>query len=260
MLIALPHPTAYPPITLLLQRLSSAGQAILGEAFYGMYLYGSLASGDFNPHSSDIDFLVVTKGGLSTEMILALEAMHLQLATSGLPYATKLEGAYMPFDVLPRYNPNDPPFPQVNEGRFYVERQGVDWVLQRHILREHERIVSGPSLQALIDPVSPDQMRQAIQELLQTWWAAMLQAPARLESSEYQAYAILTMCRALYTLQHGALVSKPVSARWALDTMRTKWSPLIAEAMQWQRGLPMDRLSETLEFIRFVIQESKLGL
>jgi hypothetical protein len=256
-LICLPHPTAYPPITLLLQRLSSAGQAILSEAFYGMYLYGSLASGDFNPHSSDIDFLVVTKGGLSTEMIPALEAMHLQLATSGLPYATKLEGAYMPLGVLPRYNPNDPPFPQVNEGRFYVERQGVDWVLQRHILREHERIVSGTSLQALIDPVSPDQMRQAVQELLQTWWAAMLQAPARLESSEYQAYAILTMCRALYTLQHGALISKPASASWALDTMASKWSPIISEAMQWRRGQSMNRLKDTLDFIRFAIHQSQ---
>jgi predicted nucleotidyltransferase len=252
-----PHPTAYPAINLILQKLLSEGRNVLGDTFYGMYLYGSLASGDFNPHTSDIDLLVVTQGRLSTEMISALEALHIQLTSSGLPWATKLEGAYMPFDVLRRYNPNDPPFPQFNEGRFYVERQGVDWVLQRHILREHEWIISGPALRALIDPLSPDQMRQAVQELLRTWWIAILTDPARLQSSEYQAYAILSMCRALYTLQHGALISKPASASWALDTMGSKWLPIISEAMQWRRGQSMNRLKDTLDFIRFVIHQSQ---
>jgi hypothetical protein len=252
-----PQPTAYPAINLILQRLLSDGQTVLGDTFYGMYLYGSLASGDFNPYTSDIDFLVVTQSNLSTKVISALETLHFQLAVSGLPWATKLEGAYMSFDTLPRYNPIDPPFPQVNEGRFYVDRQGVDWVLQRHILREHERIVSGPSLRGLIEPVTPDQMRQAVQELLHTWWAPMLQDPARLQSSEYQAYAILSMCRALHTLRCGALVSKPVSAHWAMDNLDVEWTPLITEAIQWRRGKFMNRLKETLVFIRFTIHRSQ---
>jgi predicted nucleotidyltransferase len=252
-----PNPTAYPAINLILQRLLSEGQTVLGDTFSGMYLYGSLASGDFNPHTSDIDFLVVTQSNLSTKVISALETLHFQLAVSGLPWATKLEGAYMPFDMLPRFKPNDLPFPQVNEGRFYIDRQGVDWVLQRHTLREHERIVSGPSLRGLIEPVTPDQMRQAVQELLRTWWTAILTEPARLQSSEYQAYAILSMCRALYTLRCGALVSKPVSAQWAMDNLDVEWTPLITEAIQWRRGKSMNRLKETLDFIRFVIHQSQ---
>jgi hypothetical protein len=252
-----PHPTAYPAINLILQRLLSEAQTVLGDTFYGMYLYGSLASGDFNPYTSDIDILIVTQGKLSKMMIFDLEALHLHLTASGLPWATKLEGAYMPFDMLPRYNPNDPPFPQFNEGRFYVERQGVDWVLQRHILREHECIVSGPALRALIDSLSPDQMRQAVQELLRTWWTAILTESARLHSSEYQAYAILSMCRALYTLSCGALVSKPVSVQWAMDNLNVEWTPLITEAIQWRRGQSMNRLKETLDFICFVIHQSQ---
>jgi hypothetical protein len=56
----------------------------------------------------------------------------------------------------------------------------------------------------------------------------MLEEPKRLHSSEYQAYAIVTMCRVLYTLEHGTIVSKPVSARWA-DTM-SSWTNL---TKQW---------------------------
>jgi hypothetical protein len=115
-------------------------------------------------------------------------------------------------------------------------------------------------LRGLCEPpgwVNQNQMRQAVPELLRTWWAAMLQDPARLYSHQYQAYAILSMCRALYTLQHGALISKPASASWALDTMGSKWSPIISEAMQWRRGQSMNRLKDTLDFIRFAIHQSQ---
>jgi hypothetical protein len=47
--------------------------------------------------------------------------------------------------------------------------------------------------------------------------------------SEYQAYAILTMCRALYTLQHGTVVSKSVAARWAQEVLGERWAALTVE-------------------------------
>jgi predicted nucleotidyltransferase len=54
-----------------------------------MYLYGSLATGDFDSQRSDIDFVVVTTDGLPQEMIQDLEAMHGRLTASGLKWATK---------------------------------------------------------------------------------------------------------------------------------------------------------------------------
>ena len=76
-------PTPYPYVNEVLQALLANVGAILGERFYGLYLYGSLASGDFNPRRSDIDFLVVTEGLLPEEMIAALDEMHAQMAASG---------------------------------------------------------------------------------------------------------------------------------------------------------------------------------
>ena len=48
-------PTAYPDVNAVLAELSASVQTVLGHHFVGMYLYGSLALGDFNPRSSDID-------------------------------------------------------------------------------------------------------------------------------------------------------------------------------------------------------------
>jgi len=252
----LPNPTTYAEINLLMHRLSSNVKSVLGDAFYGLYLCGSLASGDFDLHRSDVDFLVVTCGNLSREQISKLEAMHHNLAISSVPWVEKLEGVYMPKEMLRRYLPDDPPIPQVNEGRFYLEHQGIDWVLQRYSIRENELVVTGPSLRDFIDPVTSEQLRQAVLELLRTWWAAMLRDSTRLENDEYQAYAVLSMCRALCTVQKGALLSKQASAQWALDTLGSEWAPLIKKAMQWRRGLPMEKMKETKSFIRYTIKRS----
>ena len=250
------QPTPYPEINLTLHRLFTEVKAVLGEELYGMYLYGSLASGDFNSHSSDIDFLVVTTHSLTDWQVAALETLHLDLARSPSQWARKLEGSYLPLQMLPRYQPNAPPVPQINEGRFFIAQLGVDWVLQRHILREHERMIAGPSIRERIDPVTPEQIRQAVRELLRTWWTGILRDPDRLNDSAYQAYAVLSMCRALYTLQHGELCSKPVAARWALEALDPRWKPLIIEASGWCAGFPMTRLDETISFIFYSIELS----
>lgn len=249
--------TPYPKVNLVLQQLLTNVQAILGDRFIGLYLYGSLASGDFNPKTSDIDFVVVTTDELPIEMISALEAMHLRLKDTRLKWARKLEGAYIPQHALRRYDPNAAPCPAINEGRFYLDRQGSDWVIQRHILREYDAAIAGPSLRDLIDPVQPDDLRQSIREVLRDWWEPMLHDPAWIRTGEYQAFAVLTMCRALYTFHYGTIASKPVSARWAQQTLYERWTNLIEWALRWEQDSASDHLGETLEFIRYTIEHSE---
>jgi predicted nucleotidyltransferase len=139
-----PHPTPYPEVNTALQLLLSSVQAVLGEQFVGLYLYGSLATGDFDQDRSDIDFVVVTASELPASLIPALEEMHIRLAENGSKWAAKLEGSYIPRQALRQYNPADPPRPQFNEGRFYLGRHESDWIIQRHLLREHGVAVAGP--------------------------------------------------------------------------------------------------------------------
>jgi ribosomal protein S18 acetylase RimI-like enzyme len=246
-------PTPYPDVNDVLRRLLSGAQTVLDEQFVGLYLYGSLASGDFDPQRSDVDFVVVTAGELDAETVAALEALHEHLAASGLKWAAKLEGAYLPRSTLRRHDPEGPPRPCVNEGRFYLACEESDWVIQRHLLREHPVVVAGPPLRDMIDPVGPDDLRRAAIAILHEWWAPMLDDPARLYRSDYQAYAVLTMCRALYLLEHGAVASKPVAARWAQASLDARWAALIAQAEAWQPGTPTAHVDETLAFIRYTL-------
>lgn len=243
----------------MLASLLSGAQAILGEQFVGLYLYGSLASGDFDPQRSDVDFVAVSADDVPADRVPALEAMHARLAASGLKWAPKLEGAYLSRGALRRHDPAGAPCPQINEGRFHVASVGNDWIIQREILREQGVVVAGPAPRTLIDPVQPDDLREAVRGILREWWAPMLADPAFLRRREYQAFAVLSMCRALYTLRYGTLVSKPAAARWAWAAIDAGWVALIERSLAWQADDDGDDLRGALDLIGYTLERAGLS-
>ena len=247
-------PTPFPDVNEILNLLLASVKEILSDQFVGMYLYGSLSSEDFNPETSDIDFLVVTSDPLSNEMIARLEAMHEQTCATSLKRAGKLEGAYVPRELIRRHDPTAAPCPTVNEESFYVAGLGSDWIIQRHIVREYGVVVDGPDPKTLIDFVTPEDIRAAVAGILCEWWFPMLDDPAWLRDHEsgYRAFAVITMCRVLHALEHGTIVSKPKAIEWAGTKLNEPWNSLIDRAVAVsQHSVANFPLDETLDFIRF---------
>ena len=252
--------TQHPEINKILDLLLSSASMVLGNQLVGMYLYGSLSSGDFNPETSDIDFLIVTTSSLSDKTIADLESMHHRIWKSGLKWAAKLEGSYIPKRDIRRHDPRSGPCPTVNEGQFYLDQRGSDWIIQRHVIREQGIILTGPDPKTLIDPVSPNDIRKAVKGVLQEWWFPMLENPVWLQKHgvEYHAFAILTMCRALHSLAHGTIVSKPEAARWAQKELGGEWSQVIEQALNFEAGNEgYDLYNKSLELIRYTLEQTK---
>lgn len=262
---SLRNPTPYPDVNTILHELLSSVQAILGDYFQGMYLYGSLALGDFDPYRSDIDFLVVTTDDLPTGLLSALQTMHTHIAASDSRWATELEGSYIPQPALRRYDPANARHPHIGrgEGGLDIEQHDSDWIIQRHTLREHGVVMSGPAPRTLIDPVGPNDLRRAVMATLSEWWTPMCHKTVQLQYVGYQTYAVLTMCRILYALQYGAIVSKPFAARWAQETIDEPYASLIERALIWADPGQPSEVNETLDFIQYTLvrcQEYKLYL
>lgn len=248
-------PTPYPDVNEILELLLTHTKEILKEQFIGMYLYGSLSSGDFNPETSDIDFLFVTESTLSTEMITELASMHRQAWAHSLKRAGELEGAYVPQELIRRHDPNGAPCPTINEGKFYLAPLGSDWIIQRHVIREYGVVIEGPDPKTLIDYVSPADIRGAVMGVLREWWFPMLEDPSWLQDNHrgYHSYAILSMCRALHALEHGTIVSKPMAARWAKEHLDARWSSVIDLALLAQKPRPekFELLGAAIELIQY---------
>lgn len=253
-------PAGYPEVERLLDRLLAEVRFVLGDELIGFYLYGSLSLGDFDPASSDIDFLVATRGVLPDATLAALAAMHARIAASGLPFAGRLEGSYIPLRALRRYDPLDTVHPTIGiDWEFGLGPHKTNWILERHILREHGRALVGPPPRDLIDPVAPDDLRAATREMLLGFWAQQLEGPEPdwLRTREYQAFAILTMCRALQTIAEGTVASKRAAADWAKCALDPAWIPLIDRALAWRHDHTPDDMTEMLRFVAWAVERAQ---
>lgn len=250
-------PTAYPDINATLQGLQAELSHTLGPDLVGLYVHGSLASGGFNPLSSDIDILVLTHAPLTPTQFEACRVLYARLATSGAYWAARLEGPTMPIAAIRRFDPTHALFPTVQVGgAFALDGHGTEWILQRAILREHAIVLQGPPLPDHIDPISSAAMVAAVRGVLGDWWTQQLANPTGIPTREYQAYAVVTMCRALYTLATGALCSKRQAAEWALGVVGAEWHTTIERALAYPTAPQPDDLAGTLAFIRYTLEHS----
>ncbi len=233
----------------ILSELLGQIQAVFGQEFVGFYLHGSLALGDFDMTSSDIDFAVVTENLLEPKTIAKLEAMHKNLLGSFPKMTAMLEGAYIPSSMIRHHDIHAPAIPHVHGKSFYLAQLESHWVLNRAILRESGITLAGPTPNSLIDPISLEDRQSAVRDFLHEWWQPMLTDSTRLEDGEYRVYAVQTMSRALCTLETGELLSKPSAIRWALKHLPVEWHDTFRN-VQIGQVLTFD---QTILFLRYSI-------
>jgi predicted nucleotidyltransferase len=211
-------------------------QEAVGSNVEGVYLRGSLATGDFDQVTSDVDFFVVTERPVSEAEFDRLTRLHKRLAEHPNRYGDQLEGAYLSRDSARRFRPGER-HPTVYRGEAFGWREHKsNWVLERRLIREHGMPLLGPDPNTLIDPISVDEVREAVRAVLRDWveWAGDPDDPDWLLPLSHKAYVIETMCRALYTLDRGELPGKPRAVAWALELLHEPWRSLVERSQQWR--------------------------
>ena len=209
----------------------------LKDNLVGVYLRGSLASGDFIPATSDLDVLVVTERPVSDEEFAALAAMHAGLAASSNPYASRIEIAYLDRAALRRFQPGLR-HPTLGQGESLAwSEHHANWILERWTVRMCGVPLVGPEPQPLIDPIAPDEIVAAVRARLGDWddWARKLDEPEWVAPRRgAAAYVVETMCRALYTLRWAELPSKPRAVTWALAELPEPWRATVERSQTWR--------------------------
>jgi hypothetical protein len=244
----------------LLVELLSGARPALGENLLGLYLRGSLATGDFIPERSDVDVLAVTERPVDDGEFAALGVLHAHLVTLPNPYANRMEIAYIDRASLRQFKPGRR-HPTLGQGETLVwSVHGDNWILERWVMREHGVTLFGPDPGTLIDRVSSDQLIAAVRTRLRDWadWANTPDDPDWSLPRAHKAYVVETMCRALYTLRSGKLSSKTYAVQWALETFREPWRATVERARAWRTDLTVD-LTIVPEVRRFVLWAAEGG-
>jgi len=247
--------TPYADINRLLESLLSHIRHIFQERLVGLYLYGSLTTGDFDPDSSDIDLLVVTSSQITTPEFKALHAMHRDFIRANPEWEDRIDAVYLPLAALRRFRSEKNPI-VISPGEPFHVREGEalrDWLQNWYIVRESGIALFGPPPKAVIPSITQDEFVEAVRRYAAEVSGWLGHEPNR----KSQAYAILTLCRALHVHRTGKTASKRQAALWAQEEF-PEWSRLIQGALEWRQAWRDEHVdhaatrAETMQFIKFV--------
>ena len=258
-----PMPDLSPSITSLLEDLLSRLQTLLSSNLVGLYLRGSLATGDFEPDRSDVDLLVVLDHPVDEVQFQQLKDLHDQIANLDNAYAKRLEIAYIDRAGIRKFQPGRE-YPTLGQGEeLGWQEHGTNWLMERWMVREHGIPLFGPDPETLIDPINPAEIKAAAVERLQDWavWAEDESDPDWQLPRSHKAYAVETICRGLYTVGHGRLVSKHEAVNWALKAIPKPWRDLVNRSRAWRRDSTLDPslIPEVRAFILWAAETALAG-
>lgn len=222
----------------LLTELLTRQQAVLGADLLGVYLRGSLVTGDFDPQSSDVDLLCITRDPLTAAQFEQLKNMHAQLGKLKNPYARDLELAYLPRLAAWAWRAGERHATLGRGEELEIKEHGANWLLERHTVLNQGQALHGPPPTEFIAPVPAGAVRWAVKERLLDWetFARTPDDPAWQAGPGHAAYCIETMCRALHTLHTGLLSSKPAAVAWATVNLPFPWAELAARVAAWKES------------------------
>jgi predicted nucleotidyltransferase len=234
----------------LLARLTDEIWRNTNGTLVGLYVYGSLVTGDFDKDRSDIDLLGVVDPGVEGDTFGRLERMHARLVEDLPAWEDRIEAAYVPVAALRTFRTQTSQIAVVSPGEpFHLKDAGEDWLMNWYMVREVGATLYGPPPRALIPEISQSEFVAAVRVQAGTWkeWVYRMRTPGA------QSYAVLTMCRALYTNTHGRQASKKRAGMWAKAYL-PQWAHLIQQSLDWlsERDDETDDNEGFHETVRFV--------
>lgn len=262
------HP--YPELREVLNAFVHEVTTELRENLVGIYLVGSIASGDFDL-DSDVDFLVVTNAELTEANMKSLQDIQTKINAIDCYPAKHLEGSYISISDLNNWD-------IVGEKKLYYFDNGSttyeesthdnQWHV-RWILRERGITLVGPKPETILKSIP---LNELLNEIKTTMLQVMkvfqdeINRPLGFWNSRFgQSFTVLTYCRMLHTLHTGTVQSKKAGAQWAKEFVDPKWVKLIDQSWNEREGVRFlvkirqraepTLLYETLEFIKYAVIE-----
>jgi hypothetical protein len=206
----------------------------LGSAVLGVYVHGSWVAGDFDPARSDLDLLAVLREDpweATTEALAvrvdARERAHpawagrLEVELVGAPTLVTASHATasLPEHRIARVSPGE---------RLHLLSATRHRLLTWASVRSLGVPLLGPPSSTLLPDVAEDDVREALLDHVRDWpyWVRDMRTAGG------QAYAVLSVCRALRRLDDGEQVSKRRAAALVAADL-PEWAGLVRWASDW---------------------------
>ena len=228
----------YPQVNQLINTLLSDLQIILGDDLVGVYLFGSLMTGDFDESISDIDLLVAITNRLNEDLFHALDGMHKRTVLQFPQWKGRIEIAYISESALKTFRTEPYKIGIISPGEaFHIIDSSEGWLMNWYLVRETGQTLFGKPKTEIIDPIKKADYIQVVKAhtLLRDWFKEE-------QDKSFLSYAVLTLCRGIYTVKHQQPASKIKASAWAISSY-PQWTTLIENALKWRHNPNIDDLT-----------------
>lgn len=262
------HP--YPELREVLSTFVNEISSELADNLIGVYLVGSIATGDFDL-DSDVDFIVLTSTALTETNIKSLQEIQVKINNIDCYPAKHLEGSYISIYDLTNWD-------TVGEKELYYFDNGSTSFEQsihdnkwhvRWILRERGVTLIGQRPETIMPSIPLSELSNEIKTTMLQDMKAFedeINRPRSFWNSRFgQSFAVLTFCRMLHTLNSGTVQSKKAAVEWAKQMVAPKWVDIIDQAWNEREGVrflvkirqraEQTMLNETLEFMKYAVTQ-----
>ncbi|CAM3492253.1 aminoglycoside adenylyltransferase domain-containing protein [Deinococcus saxicola] len=218
----------------LLRHLTHQLSQHLPETLLGLYLHGSLVTGDFNPERSDIDLLAVLSHDPSEQTIEHLQVFHSQLDADEPAWCGRVEINYISVAALESFRTQPRLMARISPGEpLHLVPATRHYLLQWYMAWYSGVALFGPPPQQIMPGLDRAEFVAVVREHASNWkvWIAEMDP----HHAGSHVYGVLTLCRALYSATTGEQVSKKQAAKWAALQL-PEWASLIEWAVTWWYG------------------------
>ena len=239
----------------LLSRLGVDLGRELEEQLLSLSVHGSWVAGDFTPGRSDLDLLAVLADDPDEGTLARLTALHADMSAKAPEWDNHVEVDYVSVAAVEsvlagdgsqhsmvRISPGEP-IHLVHADRHYL----LNW----RSARDHDHLIIGRAPSEVLPPIPDDLVREVVIEHAGQWPAWLHGA----SDPKFQAYAALTMCRALAFLATGKQCSKHAAAVWAQDVL-PEWRGLITWADACWYGRGPETTADRTSYVRAFVQST----
>jgi len=167
----------------------------------GLYVGGSVATGDYRPGVSDIDVVALMNRKPNPEVRRAIVAVHRGLIDES-PEAVAVHCVYVPRD-----DAGDPLRKQWTWAFEELFRRPLSGIARAELLADPV-VLSGPSPSTWLPPMTVEDLRAAASLELSGYWTSALRKAAIWRQDTYVDHGTTTLARADATIREGRLITK----------------------------------------------------
>jgi hypothetical protein len=229
----------------------------LGDELVGLYVFGSLVLGDFDDVRSDIDLLTAVRSPVDDRHVGWVAGAVDRFVARHPEWVDRVELLCAPLAVLRAHLAGAGQVVRVSPGEpTHRVPASPHWLTDLYVVQERGVVLLGPVVADVLPRIGREEFRRCVRDNVVEWrtWAQESAAEG------FLAYAVLTLCRALYACATGEQASKPAAGRWVAQRY-PQWAPLVASALDW-RAAGADRVdsaaqAEVIRFVEFAVAETR---